>query len=81
MLMPSWLSTAAAAGLYLPLAAALGGQLYVQPYGYHEAERDVIRCAEHVCVSQMTGWIVSIPTHAPCTCCQTWLASHLKQAA
>ena len=31
------------AGLYLPLTAALGGQLYVQPYGYHEAERDVIR--------------------------------------
>jgi len=35
-------------GCYLPLTAALGGLLFVQPEGYMEASRDVIRLSSKV---------------------------------
>ncbi len=36
------------AGCYLPLTAALGGRLFLQPEGYMEASRDVIRLSPDV---------------------------------
>ncbi len=38
----------AVAGVYLPLTAVLGGLLFVQPEGYQEAERDVIRLSPSI---------------------------------
>lgn len=36
------------AGTYLPLTAVLGGSLFVQPEGYLEADRDVIRLSPSI---------------------------------
>lgn len=41
------------AGVYLPLTAALGGRLFLQPEGYKEASRDVIRLSTEV--DQLVG--------------------------
>ncbi len=45
LLTPAW---GVAAGVYLPLTAVLGGLLFVQPEGYEEARRDVIRLSADV---------------------------------
>lgn len=50
------------AGCYLPLTAALGGLLFLQPEGYGEASRDVIRlgCSVEELVGQQ-GYITCEP--------------------
>ena len=35
-------------GMYLPVTAVLGGQLFVRPSGFKEAERDVIRLSPSI---------------------------------
>ena len=51
-----------AAGVYLPLTAVLGGLLFVQPEGYEEAKRDVIRLSADVdALVQQQGYITCDP--------------------
>ena len=40
------------AGQYLPMTAVLGGLLFVQPEGYAEAQRDVIRLSPDILALQ-----------------------------
>lgn len=50
------------AGVYLPLTAVLGGLLFVQPEGYEEAKRDVIRLTADVdALVQQQGYITCDP--------------------
>ena len=51
-----------AQGLYLALTAVLGGLLFVQPEGYEEAQRDVIRLsADMDALLQQQGYITCEP--------------------
>jgi hypothetical protein len=54
------------AGCYLPLTAALGGRLFLQPEGYLEASRDVIRLSPDVekLVGQQ-GYVSCDPVELP----------------
>ena len=49
-------------GCYLPLTAALGGRLFLQPQGYQEASRDVIRLSSDVDqLTKQQGYVTCEP--------------------
>lgn len=54
------------AGRYLPVLAALGGTLYLEPRGYQPAEHDVIRLSPSVMdMADQSGFIAAGPPVDP----------------
>ncbi len=54
------------AGRYLPVLAALGGTLYLEPRGYQPAEHDVIRLSPSIVdMADQSGFIAAGPPLDP----------------